>query len=102
MLKFAFVLSALTLLVAVAARDQADAVDLGTNAGAVVHPLGALLNPNSGNGSADLLNPNNLHSGGRSMPRDGVIEPAQNFSFSSQSEGSGSYAVTVNKKLLDF
>lgn len=103
MLKFAFVLSALTLsIAAVAASDRAEAVNLGTAAGAAAHPLGALLNPSGRHGSGNIFNPNDLHSGGRSMPRDGVIKPAQDFSFSSQSEGSGSYAVTVNKKLLDF
>lgn len=101
MRKFCFVVAAIILSVVASAADTAvSAADLGKAEGVVTHPLGALLN---GVGSiGDAANLNGLHSGGKGKTRDGLIEPGRDFSFSSQSDSSGSYAVTVNKKLLSF
>tara|TARA_R110000868_G_scaffold41001_2_gene140651 strand:- start:1635 stop:1940 length:306 start_codon:yes stop_codon:yes gene_type:complete len=101
MRKFSFVVTAIILSVVASAADTtASAADLKGAASAAAHPLGTLLN---GIGSiGDAANPSDLHSGGKGKARDGLIEPARDFSFSSQSDGGGSYAVTVNKKLLSF
>lgn len=101
MSKFIFVVAALVLTLAIsAANDPVPASDLKTATNAATHPLGIVLNATGLDGNP--TNPNGLHPGGKGAPSDGVIEPVQDFSFSSQSEGSGSYAVTVNKKLFSF
>lgn len=91
----AFILSIVTSTVGSAA-------DLGAVVGATTQPLGALLNPNGIGTKGNLLGTDNLRPGGKGGPRDGLIEPADDFALSSQSDGGGSYAVTVNKKLLSF